>query len=304
MATVSTSLPGPLTRFVGREAELARAAALLAQCRLLTLTGPGGSGKTRLAVQLASAAADQFPDGVWFVDFSALADGTFVWDQVAMTLGVKDPGRGKTWAETVGRFLAASQALLVLDNCEHLVESTAEVTNALLAAAPRLKVVATSREPLGVGGELTWAVPVLSEVDGVELFADRARHVRPDFSLRAEDADAVRSICRRLDGLPLALELAAARTRALAPARIAAQLKDHFRLLPSGPRTAPARQATLRASFAWSHGLLTVVEPKLLCELSVFGGGFEPEAALAALPTPPPQLVAAPGGPPVDVGES
>src|SRR5260370_28335488 len=204
MATVSINLPAPLTRFVGREAELAQAAALLAQGRLLTLIGPGGAGKTRLAVQLAGGIADQFPDGVWFVDFSPLADGTFGWVQVAMPLGVKDPGRGKTWAETLGRFLATRQALLVLDHSETLVEFAAEVTNALLVAAPGLKVAATSREPLGVGGELTWPVPVLSEVDSVELFIDRARHVRPDFSLRAEDADAVRSICRRLDGLPLA----------------------------------------------------------------------------------------------------
>jgi len=293
MSTASTNLPAPLTRFVGREAELARAAALLTQGRLLTLIGPGGAGKTRLAVQLASVVADQYPDGVWFVDFSPLAEGTFVWGQVAMSLGVKDPGRGKTWAETVGRFLAPSHALLVLDNCEHLVESAAAVTNALLATAPGLKVVATSREPLGVGGELTWAVPVLSEVDGVELFTDRARHVRPDFSLRAEDADAVRSICRRLDGLPLAIELAAARTRALAPARIAAQLQDHFRLLPSGPRTAPGRQATLSASFEWSHALLSESERTLLRELSVFAGGFDLEAALAVCPAASLELLAA-----------
>ena len=286
-------LPAPLTRFVGREAELSRATDLLAQGRLLTLIGPGGAGKTRLAVQLASVVANQYPDGVWFVDFSPLAEGTFVWDQVAMSLGVKDPGRGKTWAETMGRFLAPRQALLVLDNCEHLVESASEMTNALLAAAPGLKVVATSREPLGVGGELTWAVPLLSEVDGVELFTDRARHVRPDFSLRAEDADAVRSICRRLDGLPLAIELAAARTRALAPARIAAQLQDHFRLLPSGPRTAPGRQATLLASFDWSYGLLIEAEQTLLRELSVFAGGFDLEAALAVCPAASLELLAA-----------
>src|SRR5260370_2380588 len=210
-----------------------------------------------------------------------------------MSLGVKDPGRGRTWAETVGGFLAPSHALLVLDNCEHLVESAAAVTNALLATAPGLKVVATSREPLGVGGELTGAGPLHSEGDGVELFTDRARHVRPDFSIRAEDADAVRSICRRLDGLPLAIELAAARTRALAPARIAAQLQDHFRLLPSGPRTAPGRQATLLASFDWSYGLLTEAEQTLLRELSVFAGGFDPDAGGAAVPALPRPLLAA-----------
>ena len=290
---MSTTLPAPLTRFVGRESELAQAAALLADVRLVTLIGPGGAGKTRLAIQLASVVADQFPDGIWFVDFAPLADGTFVWDQVAMTLGVKDPGGGQTWANTVGRFLAPRQGLLMLDNCEHLVESAAEVTNALLAAALRLKVVATSREPLGVGGELTWALPVLSEVDGVELFTDRARHVRPDFSLRAEDADAVRSICRRLDGLPLAIELAAARTRTLAPARISAQLKDHFRLLSSGPRTAPGRHATLRASFEWSFGLLIDAEQTLLRELSVFAGGFDLEAALSVCPAASLELLAA-----------
>ena len=293
MATVPTKLPAPLTRFVGRETELAQTAALLAEARLLTLTGSGGAGKTRLALRLAATVAEHFPNGVWFVDFSPLPDGKFVWDQVAATLGVKDPGRSKTWPDTVGRFLAPRQALLVLDNCEHLVESAAEVTNALLSAAPGLKVVATSREPLGVGGELTWPVPVLSEVDGVELFTDRARHVRPDFSLRAEDTDAVRSICRRLDGLPLAIELAAARTRALAPARIAAQLKDHFRLLPSGPRTAPDRQATLSASFEWSYALLSEAEQTLLRELSVFAGGFDLEAALAVCPAASLELLAA-----------
>ena len=293
MATVFTNLPAPLTRFVGREAELAQVATLLAEDRLLTLTGPGGAGKTRLALRLATVVANQFPDGVWFVDFSPLADGTFVWDQVATTVGIKDPGRGKAWAEAVGRFLAPRRALLVLDNCEHLVESAAEVTIAMLAAARGLKIVATSREPLGVGGELTWAVPVLSDVDGVELFTDRARHVRPDFRLRPEDADAVRSICRRLDGLPLAIELAAARTRALAPARIAAQLKDHFRLLPSGPRTAPGRQATLLASFEWSYGLLTEAEQTLLRQLSVFIGGFDLEAALAVCPAATIELLAA-----------
>jgi predicted ATPase len=176
---VSIHLPTPLTRFVGRQAELAQAAALLAEDRLLTLTGPGGAGKTRLALRLASAVAEDFPDGVWFVDLAALSDGQFVWDQVATALGVKEPGPGGTFAEAVSRHLADRRALVVLDNCEHLVESAAEVTGALLAAAPDLKVVATSREPLGVDGEVTWTVPPLSEGDGLGLFVARARQARP-----------------------------------------------------------------------------------------------------------------------------
>jgi predicted ATPase/DNA-binding CsgD family transcriptional regulator len=293
MATVSTNLPEPLTRFVGREAELSEAAALLGEARLLTLTGPGGAGKTRLALRLASAVAEDFPDRVWFVDLSSVSDGEFVLDRVALSLHVKEPGRGKTLGEAVGRYLARRQALLVLDNCEHVVESAAVVTAGLLAAAPAVKIVATSREPLGVGGEVTWAVPPLSEADGVELFSDRARGARPQFRLRVEDADAVRFICRRLDGLPLAIELAAARARALAPARIAAHLQDHFRMLSSGPRTAPGRQATLRASFEWSYELLTKAERALLRQLSVFAGGFELEAALSVCPAASVELLAA-----------
>jgi len=290
---VSITLPAPLTRFVGREAELARSAALLAEARLLTLTGAGGAGKTRLAIQLASVVAEQFPNGVWFVDFSPLSGGQFAWEQVALTLGVKEPGSGRTLAEAVGRHLAAWRTLVVLDNCEHLVESAAEVAAELLAVAPEVKIVATSREPLDVGGEVTWAVPPLTEADSVELFSDRARRARPEFKLMDEDTEAVRWICRRLAGLPLAIELAAARTRALAPARIAALLKDHFGLLPSGPRTAPSRQATLRASFEWSYELLSEAERALLRQLSVFAGGFDVEAALAACPAASVELLAA-----------
>ena len=293
MATLSANLPAPLTRFVGREAEVAEAATLLADARLLTLIGPGGAGKTRLAVHLASVVADQFPDGVWFVDFSPLADGNFVWDQVAMTLGVKDPGSGKTWAETVGRFLAPRQALLVLDNCEHVVESAADVGTGLLTAAPGLKILATSREPLGVGGEMTWTVPPLSEADALELFADRARQAWPQFNLRDADIDAVRFICRRLDGLPLAIELAAARTRALDPTHIAAGLRERFALLQTGPRSAPRRQSTLAASFDWSFELLSNAERALLRQLSVFAGGFDVDAALGVCPSGSLELVAA-----------
>jgi predicted ATPase/DNA-binding CsgD family transcriptional regulator len=288
-----SSLPAPLTRFVGREAELAETAALLADTRLLTLIGSGGAGKTRLALRVVSAVADDFPDGVWFVDFSPLSDGEFVWDRVAMTMGVKEPGPGKTLADAVGRYLAHRQALLVLDNCEHVVETAAEVVATVLASAPRVKLVTTSREPLSVAGEVTWAVPPLTESDGVELFRDRARHALPQFRLRQDEREAVLDICRRLDGLPLAIELAAARTRILDPSQIAAGLRDRLALLPKGPRTAPPRQATLGASFDWSFQLLSGPEQALLRQLSVFAGGFDAKAALAVCPAASLQLLAA-----------
>lgn len=293
MATAPTNLPAPLTRFVGREAELAEAARLLAQARLLTFTGPGGAGKTRLVLEVAASVAEHFPDGVWFVDFSPLSSGEFVWDEVATALGINGTEPGRSVAETVERYLAPRQALVVLDNCEHVVEVAANVTAGLLAAAPSLRIIATSREPLAVSGEVTWTVPPLSEADAVDLFIDRAQLAWPQFRLRKGDADAVHSICRRLDGLPLAIELAAARARALDVAHIAAGLKDHLALLPSGPRTAPQRQSTLAASFDWSHELLSDAERALLRQLSVFAGGFDVEAALAVCPVANLELLAA-----------
>ena len=180
--------------------------------------------------------------------------------------------------------MAPLASLVVLDNCEHVVEWTADVVASLLAAAPAVKMIATSREPLGVSGEVTWVVPPLTERDGLELFKDRAREARPQFALREGDIDAVRSICRRLDGMPLAIELAAARARAFAPADIARGLQGHLDILPAGPRTAPARQATLQASFDWSYELLTEAERALLRQCSVFAGGFDLEAAIAVCP--------------------
>jgi predicted ATPase/DNA-binding CsgD family transcriptional regulator len=278
-----TNLPAPLTRFIGREAELAGAAALLADARLLTVTGPGGCGKTRLALRLADVHADHFPDGVCLVGLASLSGGEFVTAEVAMTLGVDEPERGSTLVEALCRRLASWRGLIVLDNCEHVAAAAAELAARLLAAAPDLKIIATSREPLGVGGEMTWAAPTMSEADAVELFIDRARAALPEFTFGPEDAAAVRAICHQLDGLPLAIELAAARTRALAPADIAAHLNDRFRLLSAG-RTAPPRQATLRASFDWSHELLSNAEQALLRQLAVFSGGFELDAAMAVCP--------------------
>src|SRR5213593_1847983 len=219
-----SALSVQLTRFVGRETELAEAVTLLADTRLLTLTGPGGVGKTRLALRLASAVAEDFADGVWFVDLSPLGDGEFVWGKVAQSLEVSEPGRGRALSEAVGRRLASKRALLILDNCEQVVMSASDVAAALLGTAPELRIIATSREPLGVGGEVTWAVPPLVEADALALFVDRARQVWPQFRLRGSDSAAVRNICRRLDGLPLAIELAAARTRVLDPAQIASGL--------------------------------------------------------------------------------
>jgi predicted ATPase/DNA-binding CsgD family transcriptional regulator len=290
---VVVTVPTPLTRFVGREAELALVAGLVTESRQVTLTGPGGAGKTRLALRLAELVGQDFPDGVWFVDFSPLSGVQFAWDQVAMTLGVAEPGPSRTLADAVSHQLAARRALIVLDNCEHVVAAAAEIAARLLTAAPAVKILATSREPLAVAGEVTWAVPPLTEPDGVKLFTDRAHLARPQLQLRDADAEAVRSICHRLDGLPLAIELAAARTRALAPARIAAHLQDHFRILPSGPRSAPGRQATLRASFEWSYSLLSDTERALLRQLSVFAGGFDVEAALAVCPAASIELLAA-----------
>ena len=166
-----SSLPVPLTRFVGREAELTEAAALLVKNRLLTFTGPGGGGKTRLALRLASDVAEEFPDGVWFADLSPLSSSEFVWDRVALTLGVKEPEPGRTWGDAVGRHLATRVALIVLDNCEHVVETAAEVVTSVLASAQSAKVVTTSREPLGVAGEVTWAVPPLIEAVAVYLLS-------------------------------------------------------------------------------------------------------------------------------------
>ena len=280
----AADLPAPLTRFIGREAELGLAAGLLAAARLLTLTGPGGCGKTRLALGLAAAEAERFPDGLWFVDLAALTEGDYVLGEVAMTIGVEEPERRVTLQEAVGRYLSRRQALIVLDNCEHVVAAAAAVAARLLDAAPELTILATSREPLGVGGEVTWAVPALGDADGLALFTDRARLARPEFTLRKADLGAVQTICRRLDGLPLAIELAAARTRSLAPARIASHLDDHFSVLATGPRTAPRRQATLRASFEWSYELLSNRERALLRQLAVFAGSFDVDAALAVCP--------------------
>jgi class 3 adenylate cyclase len=276
---VAPHLPAQLTSFVGREAQMADVRRLLGDDRLVTLTGAGGIGKTRLAVQVATQMAAESGDGVWYVDLAPIADPTLVALTAARALGLPDqPGRSTT--DTVLRFIGNQHMLMVLDNCEHLLDATAALTTALLGACPRLTVLATSREPIGVPGELTWRVPPLSIVDdAVELFTDRARHARPDFTITGDNAAIVSEICRRLDGMPLALELAAARVRALSPPEILDSLHDRFRLLTGGARTAVRRQQTLRASVDWSHALLTEPERVLFRRLAVFMGGFDLHAA-------------------------
>jgi predicted ATPase/class 3 adenylate cyclase/DNA-binding CsgD family transcriptional regulator len=278
---VSQRLPVQLTSFVGRDAELTQLRELLAQNRVVTLTGAGGVGKTRLAVQVANQLADEYSDGVWYVDLAPITDPDLVPVTVARALGLTDqPGRSTM--DTLLRFVRDRQMLVVLDNCEHLLDACAELVVAVLSGAAGLTFLATRREAIGVAGEVSWRVPSLSlDGEAIKLFTDRARHARPDFTLTDANAAAVGEICARLDGVPLAIELAAARVRALSLAEIVESLHDRFRLLTGGARSAVRRQQTLRASVDWSHALLTEPERVLFRRLAVFLGGFDLDAAQA-----------------------
>jgi predicted ATPase/class 3 adenylate cyclase/DNA-binding CsgD family transcriptional regulator len=280
-AVISQHLPAQFTSFVGRDRELARVRELLADNRLVTVTGAGGAGKTRLAVQVAGQLAGEFSGGVWYVDLAPITDPELVPTTAARALGLPDqPGRSTM--DTLTRFIADRQMLVVLDNCEHLLDACAALIVALLEACPGLTLLVTSREPIGVAGEVSWRVPSLSPTDeAVELFTDRARRTRSDFEISDDNAAVVAEICRRLDGLPLAIELAAARVRALSLTEILDSLHDRFRLLTGGARTAVRRQQTLRASVDWSHALLTEPERVLFRRLAVFLGGFDLDAAQA-----------------------
>jgi predicted ATPase/DNA-binding CsgD family transcriptional regulator len=286
------NLPVELTSFVPRDAELAELTALIAEARLVTLTGSGGCGKTRLALHAAAERAGSHADGVWLAELASVRDSAQVAASVADVLQVRQRGPDCGPAELAAA-IGPRELLLVLDNCEHLIRSCAEMTDALLRACPQLRILATSREPLGVPGEVTWRVPSLPFPDGqvppgelnrfeaVRLFAERARLGRPRFALTADNAAAVAEICARLDGIPLAIELAAARARVFSAAQIAAGLHDRFRLLTGGARTAVPRQQTLESSVAWSYDLLAEPERAVLGRLSVFSGGFTLEAARA-----------------------
>ncbi|WP_109560971.1 LuxR family transcriptional regulator [Mycolicibacter engbaekii] len=273
--------PTPMTSFVGREAELAELRRLVDGNRLVTLTGAGGVGKTRLALQLAEEFVDRFRDGAWCVDLAPITDPELVPERVTHVLGLPDrPDRSPV--DTLVRFIADRQLFLVLDNCEHLLDACARLTATLLATSAELTIVATSREPIGVAGEVTWKTPSLSLVDeAAELFRHRARLVRPGLIETSDDAELVTEICRRLDGVPLAIELAATRVRALSLTEIADGLGERFALLTGGARTVVPRQQTLRASEDWSHDLLSESERVVFRRLAPFMGGFDLDAAHA-----------------------
>ncbi|HSQ82297.1 MAG TPA: tetratricopeptide repeat protein [Casimicrobiaceae bacterium] len=288
------NLPQQVTSFVGRDRELAQARDLLTRGRLLTLLGVGGLGKSRLSLQIAAEMLDAFPDGVWLVELASIADERLVPLSVASALGVKEES-GHPVQEALVRYVADRQLLIILDNCEHLIGACAHLAKALLQSGAHVRILATSREALRIAGETTLQLPTLSvpdpdavpalsdlrEIDAIRLFLDRATAADPGFHLDEHNAAATTEICRRLDGIPLAIELAAARVRVLPVDRIAARLNDRFKLLTEGDRTALKRQQTLRALIDWSHDLLTPVERALFRRLSVFAGGWTLDAAEA-----------------------
>jgi len=288
LAGLATNLPVQLTSFVGRGPEMAEVATLLDQARLVTLTGAGGAGKTRLALQVAAETVGNDTREAWLVDLAPVADPGLVVAAVAGALGVGEVPF-QSLDETLRARLAERHALLVFDNCEHLVEAARDLAESLLRACPALTVLATSREALAAEGEVTYQVASLGlpagpddhDCDSVRLFVERATLVRPGFQLTTETASAVVDVCRRLDGIPLAIELAAARCRLLSPAQISTQLSDRFALLTGGRHSALPRQRTLEASVEWSHGLLSEDEQRLFRRLSVFAGGWTFEAAQA-----------------------
>jgi non-specific serine/threonine protein kinase len=279
------NLPPPLTSFVGRERDLADVRRSLSEARLVTLTGPGGVGKTRLALevalQLARSGAAPYPAGIWRVELAPLADGALVPRAVATVLGIQDVP-GQLLLESVLGWLRARELLLVLDNCEHLVAACGPVASALLETCPGLTILATSREALNVAGEVVWPVRRLeADSDGLQMFAVLAALASPAFRLTSDTRSAVIRVCERLDGLPLAIELAAARVNALSVEEIEQRLHQRFALLTAGRRTSPPRHQTLRALVDWSYELLTAEEQSLFQQLSVFSGGWTLEAAEA-----------------------
>ena len=292
VAQMPNNLPPQVTSFIGRERELNEIEALLTQARLITLLGMGGLGKTRLSLQVAAEVMPQYPDGAWFVDLTPIRDAARVVDEAARALGVtEEPGRPAL--QSVCAHLKSRRLLLILDNCEQVIEPVAEVVAAILNAAPEVRIVTSSRETLRVPGEHVYPIlplPVpgrhddvqsLAQSTAVRLFVERARSQKPGFSLDEREAPAIAELVARLEGIPLALELAAARVRVLSVPDINARLKDRFRLLAGGDRTLQKRQQTLRALVDWSYDLLNEQEKRLFDRLAVFVGGFDLAAAEA-----------------------
>jgi class 3 adenylate cyclase len=285
------NLPAQLAAFVGRGREVGEVRALVASARLVTLTGAGGAGKTRLGLQVAAELLDGSGDGVWLAELAAVTDGDAVAAAIGGALGIPaQPGRPAL--DVLADALGPQDMLIVLDNCEHLIGACAKTAEALLQRCPKVHLLVTSREPLGIGGEMIYRVPSLSlpagdldqaaaSCDAVALFAARAQEQGAPLPLDADSIPLVVSVCRRLDAMPLAIELAAARLRSMSLADLAGRLDQRFRLLTGGSRTALERQQTLRATVDWSYSLLTTAEQVLLGRLSVFAGGFDLAAAEA-----------------------
>ncbi|HSL44142.1 MAG TPA: adenylate/guanylate cyclase domain-containing protein [Anaerolineales bacterium] len=286
------NLPSQLTSFIGREREMEEARKLLSSARLLTLIGPGGTGKSRLSLQIAAEQLAEFKDGVWLVELAALADPAFIVSSIASVLELHEVP-GIPLISIVTDYLRAKQLLLILDNCEHLVEESAQITDQLLQSCPQLKIIASSREALGIAGETVYRVPSLSlpdraskslmDYESTRLFIERATRAEPRFHLTDHNASSIAQICLRLDGIPLAIELAAARVKLFTPEQIADRLDDRFKLLTGGSRTALPRQQTLRALIDWSYQSLNATEQRVLRQLAVFSGGWSFEAAEAVV---------------------
>jgi predicted ATPase/class 3 adenylate cyclase len=290
--TLPNNLPSQLTSFIGREREMQEACKLLASARLLTLIGPGGTGKTRLSLQLAADQLSEFKDGVWLMELAPLSDPGFILSTIASALELHEVP-GIPLINIVIDYLRAKQILLILDNCEHLVEASAQIADQLLHACSQLKIIASSREALGIDGETVYRVPSLSlpvpssrslmEYESTRLFIDRAGKAEPRFHVTDQNASSIVQICQRLDGIPLAIELAAARVKLFTPEQIAERLDDRFKLLTGGSRTALPRQQTLRALIDWSYQSLNETEQRALRRLAVFSGGWMFEATEAVV---------------------
>jgi predicted ATPase/class 3 adenylate cyclase len=286
------NLPIQLTSFIGREKEIIEISQNIRRNRIVTLTGIGGTGKTRLALQVAAEKIDEFPDGVWFIELASITEPEIIPQTILAALGVPEQ-TGRTGLQFLTEYLQRKKLLLIFDNCEHLIDACAKLVQKLVRDAINIKVITTSHEALDIQGELIWQVHSLSlpdagkasvtdeveKYEAVQLFIERAILVQPQFQLTKENASSVARICSRLDGIPLAIELAAARVRSMNVEEIAKRLEDRFRLLMGGNRSGLERHQTLRATIAWSYNLLTNDEKLLLCRLSVFSGGWTLEAA-------------------------